>query len=411
MQGARALAKESAAVVTVGRSSVFPCIAAFALVLGSIAAASCGSPPRSGVSASTAGGQTPSEPPCLQASSLPAGFALPRPSDCVTSAAHLSDGRLAIGTQQGFVGVVAGTSVTDVRAASATGAVSDLSVLPSGRIAMFVVDQGVGLLDLATAEQIKLAGRRLTPDRPNVANAIGESYYFQLPQPTRPHDNSLGQLAATRSDGTQEAMALVEHVEPGTSVVCVIYPPEPHEAGCVDVSDIVTPLPTVPPATPLTGSDPCLSANASPADQAHQLTLTARLPWNAGTSEAVPSFTVTANERYTLTLTPADGVIHTFGVYDEQGNLVRDAHGTRMCLPPVVGSAVTVALTLDGPPRTLTLRDTAHPQLLKMDLIVAGPSPLGVATLTPSPHSSPMPPASGEPGGTPIPGRAATPAP
>lgn len=362
------------------RGRLAACFAAGAIVL-CLLAVSCGSPTQSAVSGSTAGANTRAgEPTCMPTSSLPREFALPAGgSDCVTTEVTLPDGRFAIGTQQGFVGIATGTSVSAVRAASATGAVSDLSVLPSGKIAGFVVDQGMGLIDLTTAKQIKLAGRPLTPDRPNV---IGESYYFQFPKPApRGHDGPLGALVATGGDGTEEAMAIVEHIQPGSSVVCVIYPPASHEAGCVDVSDIVSPLPTVPAATPITGSDPCLSANASPVDPAHQLALT--IGYTPGSTTPPASLVVNGGERYTLTLTPADGVIHTLGVYDDQHNLVRDASGTRMCLPSVVGSPITVSFTLVGGPQTLTIRDTAHPQF-SVDLVVRAPSAATVATLTPS---------------------------
>lgn len=289
----------------------------------------------------------------------------------MTGGVTLRDGTTVIGTREGHVGVVRAGKLTEISPAMATGPVKDPRLIAQGPLVSFVVDQGLGIIDPRTGQQVRLAGRDLRQSRSADAAqwvSQGDGYYFVLePQPQRPHGGPGAQFSTRLANGRFEAISLEQVPLPGMTLLCVNYVTAgggfEHEGVCVNISDLVPP----PPATPVIlptfppGGDPCIATGAPQVDAAHQLTVDVS---TAGFSPA--TLTINAGQTYAVTIRNTEpGVVHEFNVYDSQHNLVRDAAGVRLCVnvPAQAQGAVTVPLRIAGPARTLTYTDAIHPQV------------------------------------------------
>lgn len=328
-------------------------------------AAICGSAGKSKAPAAVSTATTP-KVACLKADTLPPQLPLGGTSGaCITAVQELPGGATVFGAADSTIGIARSGRATHVRAAGATGAVSNLmSLLPHGLVA-FVVDQGIGLFDPQTGQQVMLNGRSLAYSSlaPNVAQQrIDHGNYFALfPDAVRPRQQQNGALGAVTGDGKVESIALEEDLVPKISIVCATYIHPgaliEKDAVCVDVSDLVPPPPLPPPATPLSGSDACLSSTTPRTDTLHRIDLTVAL-----TGVSPSTISMHPGETYDWTIKTGDGLVHVLGLYDAQGNLVRDTAGTRVCVtPPARGAPVTVEFALAGGSRNLILKDTAHP--------------------------------------------------
>lgn len=177
--------------------------------------------------------------------------------DCITSTALLPSGDVAIGTKQGFFGVVQNGTVALARPPGASGVITDIAFRQSGAnnewppVVMFVVDQGVGVYIVRTQQFLTLTPGvfDIRGNNPPSSRFVTAANYVGMPGPGRPTFSPQTQsYTKMTADNTEQLFGFDISVD---GKLCGIYTPRPGALSgrlwCT-ASGVIFPAPVITPA-------------------------------------------------------------------------------------------------------------------------------------------------------------------
>ncbi len=196
---------------------------------------------------------------CLDATVAPFAQKLIEAGDCVTSFSSLPNGDIVFGTKHGLLGTYREDELKSYPAPSATGPVTNVHA--ETEIATFVVEQGIGVLDIDDAAFVKL---------PSGSQYVASGYFVALPGPGRA---SYATGWYRKADGDGDEQSLTFDVGTGGDL-CAVYLSMP---GAVPARLWCTPPGTLHPEpvltpVPRTGGG-CSRDAAEPQDAASAITI------------------------------------------------------------------------------------------------------------------------------------------